>query len=391
MYARSAGAAGGQRPPGEAGAWSDEAVHCVVSVLASASDPGHADSCGAIASRLDALAADGISCLRLVPVVIGGPPVGPATDHPSRGMWPEGFVAGVQDLTAAATRLGMRVLLDVGRRPAHSPAEWHAQLEAGRFWCGHGVDGVVLPTPAISGSPATMAERAALFAHPSGDPHRDKWFLAVDGVPVPVGMMAETARQRALFRARLLPALLEGLRLQTGNPLLGLVIRLAIGIVREGVEPIVPFPAGSPAVPPIGPLLGLDPRRLELIDRLLLALPGPPQIVMGEGGARTGTVRLRTLIGRRRQSAALTRGTASPISLGAGPTFAVLREAAEDAVLVVGNLSDGATPVACDLTGYEGWLVVDMVQGCARGRVTADTVRFGLPPYGCEWLRLVPA
>jgi hypothetical protein len=322
----------------------------------------------------------------------------------------------------AARNNGIRTLVQCSGDPRR-----YGELT--RLWLTCGADGVVLPRA----ERRCRTARARSGSHPptKGGPN-PTLFVRINGVAVPCGEGHDPIRELGAFRAQIVPALAEALRRERGVPLLGLVIRLALRIAGgrlryqdecdEG-----PDGAITTAVQDSEPLRlarcadGFGPR-LDLLHGLLFALPGPPTLLFGDEIGIDDVVRgpdghrspmrwrrgpdgdvipvedrsgssllnlVRTLARLRRRSRALTSGDARPVSYGAGPGVAFLRECCRDVMLIVANLSSQPRVVECDLSGHEREHLEDVVAGRVVSPVLDAWHSIALGPYGWQWLRLV--
>jgi maltose alpha-D-glucosyltransferase/alpha-amylase len=201
----------------------------------------------------------------------------------------------------------------------------------------------------------------------------------------------------------------------------------------------------------LAPLLERDRRRIELMNGLLLSMPGTPviyygdEIMMGDNihlgdrdGVRTpmqwsidrngGFSRVdpaalvlppimdpiygyqavnveaqasnphsmlnwtRTMLAVRRRHRAFGRGTQRFLYPGNRKVLAYLREYAEDGtdevILCVSNLARTAQAVELDLSAFTGRTPVDIVGGSVFPRIGQLTYLLTLPPYGFYWFVL---
>ena len=199
----------------------------------------------------------------------------------------------------------------------------------------------------------------------------------------------------------------------------------------------------------LAPLLENDRRRIELLNCLLLTLPGSPIIYYGDeigmgdniylgdrNGVRTpmqwsrdrnagfstaeeGRLYLpvitdpvygyqavnvaaqratpssllntmRRLIATRKRSSAFGRGTIEFLRPRNTAVLAFLREHGEDRILVVANLSERSQPVELDLARHRGAVPFELL-GETRFPPVGDTPYFlSLGPHGFYWFRLDP-
>ena len=203
----------------------------------------------------------------------------------------------------------------------------------------------------------------------------------------------------------------------------------------------------------LAPLLERDRRRIELMNGLLLSMPGTPVIYYGDeigmgdnihlgdrDGVRTpmqwsvdrngGFSRadpaslvlppimdpiygfpavnvesqardqhsllswMRTMLAVRRQHRAFGRGTQRFLYPTNRKILAYLREygdeAGEETLLCVSNLSRTAQAVALDLSAYSGRTPVDIVGGAAFPPIGQLNYLLTLPPYAFYWFILTP-
>jgi len=200
----------------------------------------------------------------------------------------------------------------------------------------------------------------------------------------------------------------------------------------------------------LAPLLENDRRRIELMNALLLTLPGSPIIYYGDeigmgdnvylgdrNGVRTpmqwsrdrnagfstaeeGRLYLpvitdpvygyqavnvaaqratpssllntmRRLIATRKRSKAFGRGTIEFLRPRNTSVLAFLREHGDERVLVVANLSERSQPVELDLSRYPGAIPFELL-GDTRFPPVGDRPYFlSLGPHGFYWFRLDPA
>jgi len=394
-----------QHPATETGSWYAEAVlyRLGVGAFYDADHDGIGDFEGLI-RKLPYLQSLGVTCVDLF--------------APNRDQHAEFVRFGL-----AARTAGVRVLVELAGNPAR-------QRDESAYWLDHDADGVVLTSP-----PAACTNGCARRARPApdGTQRRGMSFVRVNGVPVPCAGGQDAIGGLGAFRAQVVPTLMEGFTRQSGVPLLGLMVRLALRMTSgrawhedddEG-WPGTPTSAGGSHVPPRLARLTEGPGpRLNLLHALLFALPGPPLLVFGDEIGMDDVVRdpagnwspmrwhrgqdgdavsvqsqerlrssllnrVRTLARQRRRSNALGCGNASPVGLGAGPGVAFLRECGGETILVVANFSPVVHVVACDLSGHEGKRVDDMVGEKPFPPVLDAQYRVNLGPYGWKWLRLV--
>ncbi|MBI2206354.1 MAG: maltose alpha-D-glucosyltransferase [Candidatus Rokubacteria bacterium] len=197
----------------------------------------------------------------------------------------------------------------------------------------------------------------------------------------------------------------------------------------------------------LAPLMDNDRRRVELLNALLLTLPGSPIIYYGDeigmgdnvylgdrNGVRTpmqwssnrnadfsttDSARLylpvvndpvyghqavnvatqsrqpssllntmKRMIAVRKQSGAFGRGTIEFLRPRNGTVLAFIRRFEDDAILVVANLSERSQPVELDLRAHQGATPVELL-GETRFPPVGDTPYFlSLGPHGYYWFRL---
>ncbi|WP_174297800.1 maltose alpha-D-glucosyltransferase, partial [Sphingomonas bacterium] len=200
----------------------------------------------------------------------------------------------------------------------------------------------------------------------------------------------------------------------------------------------------------LAPLMERDRRRIELMNALLLSMPGTPvlyygdEIGMGDNvylgdrdGVRTpmqwssdrngGFSRadpqrltlpviqdplygyqavnveaqeedrhsllnwLKRMLAVRREHQAFGRGTQRFLRPANRRILAYLRELGDDVVLCVANLGQSAQAVELDLAGMEGMVPVEMLGGAAFPAIGAMPYPLTLTPYGFLWFRLSAA
>ena len=200
----------------------------------------------------------------------------------------------------------------------------------------------------------------------------------------------------------------------------------------------------------LAPLLENDRRRIELLNSLLLTLPGSPIIYYGDeigmgdnislgdrNGVRTPMQwsrdrnagfstapedrlylpvttdpiygyqavnvaaqrstpssllnTMRRLIATRKRSTAFGRGTIEFLKPRNTTVLAFTRELPEEKILVVANLSERSQPVELDLARYRGTIPFELL-GETRFPPVGDRPYFlSLGPHGFYWFRLDPA
>ena len=197
----------------------------------------------------------------------------------------------------------------------------------------------------------------------------------------------------------------------------------------------------------LAPLLSHDRRRMELMNALLLSMPGTPVIYYGDeigmgdnihlgdrDGVRTpmqwssdrngGFSRadaaslvlpaindpiygfqainveaqaadqhsplnwMRRMLAVRKRFPAFGRGTLRFLYPGNRKVMAYLREEGDDVLLCVCNLSRGAQAVELDLASFQGRVAVELMGGAVFPAVGAGPYVLTLPPYGFYWFML---
>ena len=197
----------------------------------------------------------------------------------------------------------------------------------------------------------------------------------------------------------------------------------------------------------LAPLLERDRRRIELMNGLLLSMPGTPVIYYGDeigmgdniflgdrdgvrtpmqwsmdrngGFSRADPARMvlppimdanygfqavnveaqaadqhsmlnwtRRMLAVRKRHQAFGRGTQRFLYPGNRKVLAYLREYGGDTILCVSNLSRSAQAVELDLSGFAGRTLVDLVGGSAFPPAGALPYLLTLPPYGFFWFLL---
>jgi maltose alpha-D-glucosyltransferase/alpha-amylase len=197
----------------------------------------------------------------------------------------------------------------------------------------------------------------------------------------------------------------------------------------------------------LAPLMENDRRRIELLNCLVLTLPGSPIIYYGDeigmgdniylgdrNGVRTpmqwssdknagfSTVEesrlylpviadpvygyqavnvaaqlktpssllntMKRLIAVRGQSVAFGRGSIEFLRPRNDSILAFLREYGDDTILVVANLSDRSQPVELDLARYRAAVPFEMLGGTRFPPITATPYFLSLGPQGFYWFRL---
>lgn len=197
----------------------------------------------------------------------------------------------------------------------------------------------------------------------------------------------------------------------------------------------------------LAPLLERDRRRVELMNSLLLSMPGTPVLYYGDelgmgdnihlgdrdgvrtpmqwsadrngGFSRADPERLqlppimsplygyeainveaqqrdphsllnwtRRMLAQRRQTQAYGRGSLRFLSPGNRKVLAYLREWQETTVLCVANLSAAAQPVELPLQAYNGAVPVELLGGTPFPAIGELPYLLTLPPYGFYWFDL---
>jgi len=197
----------------------------------------------------------------------------------------------------------------------------------------------------------------------------------------------------------------------------------------------------------LAPLLERDRRRIELMDSLLLSMPGTPVLYYGDelgmgdnihlgdrdgvrtpmqwspdrngGFSRADPERLllpplmgplygyeavnaeaqqrdphsllnwtRRMLAKRRQTHAFGRGTLRFLYPGNRKILAYLREHEETGILCVANLSNAAQPVELALQEFAGRVPIEMLGGTPFPAIGQLPYLLTLPPYGFYWFEL---
>jgi maltose alpha-D-glucosyltransferase/alpha-amylase len=197
----------------------------------------------------------------------------------------------------------------------------------------------------------------------------------------------------------------------------------------------------------LAPLLERDRRRIELMNSLLLSMPGTPVIYYGDeigmgdnihlgdrDGVRTpmqwspdrngGFSRadpenlvlpalqspqygfqavnveaqhrdphsllnwMRRMLAKRRQHQAFGRGSLNFLYPGNRKILAYVREHEQDTILCVVNLSNAPQAVELDLSAYQGRVPVELLGGTPFPPIGELTYLLTLPPYGFYWFEL---
>lgn len=199
----------------------------------------------------------------------------------------------------------------------------------------------------------------------------------------------------------------------------------------------------------LSPLMSNDRRKIDLMQSLLLTLPGTPilyygdEIGMGDNihlGDRNGVRTpmqwssdrnggfslgdpsslfsppiqnpvygfqvvnvevqtryptsplntLRQMIAVRQSVQVFGRGTMKVLSPKNRKIMAYIREFEGRVVLVLNNLSDSTESVTVDLAAYYGWTPVEMFSEVSFPKISRTPYHFAISPYGFFWLRLSP-
>ncbi|MCW3152827.1 maltose alpha-D-glucosyltransferase [Achromobacter spanius] len=197
----------------------------------------------------------------------------------------------------------------------------------------------------------------------------------------------------------------------------------------------------------LAPLLERDRRRVELMNSLLLSMPGTPVLYYGDelgmgdnvhlgdrdgvrtpmqwspdrngGFSRADPERLplpvlmgplygyeavnveaqqrdphsllnwtRRMLAQRRQTHAFGRGTLRFIQAGNRKILAYLRQWNDTIILCVANLSNAAQPVELPLQAFSGRVPVEMLGGTPFPAIGELPYLLTLPPYGFYWMDL---
>lgn len=197
----------------------------------------------------------------------------------------------------------------------------------------------------------------------------------------------------------------------------------------------------------LAPLLERDRRRVELMNSLLLSMPGTPVLYYGDelgmgdnvhlgdrdgvrtpmqwspdrngGFSRADPERLplpvlmgplygyeavnveaqqrdphsllnwtRRMLAQRRQTHAFGRGTLRFIQAGNRKILAYLRQWRDTTILCVANLSNAAQPVELPLQAFNGRVPVEMLGGTPFPAIGELPYLLTLPPYGFYWMDL---
>ena len=197
----------------------------------------------------------------------------------------------------------------------------------------------------------------------------------------------------------------------------------------------------------LAPLMGNDRRKIELLNTLLMSMPGTPIVYYGDeigmgdnvflgdrNGVRTpmqwngswnsgfseadaqalyspiivdppygytgvnviaqerteaSLLRwMRRLIAVRRTTCAFGRGTLEFLHPANRRILAFLRRHEEDTILVVCNLSNGAEPAELDLARFDGWVPREMWSERPFPTIGTRPYMLTFGPYGYYWFRL---
>jgi len=98
----------------------------------------------------------------------------------------------------------------------------------------------------------------------------------------------------------------------------------------------------------------------------------------------------RKILSVRKKHPAFGRGSLTFVLPAQPELLAYVRQAEEDTVLVVTNLSSKFIRTALDLSAFNGWNVADAFDGAAFPSVDDQEYVLTLPPYGYFWLELQP-
>lgn len=98
----------------------------------------------------------------------------------------------------------------------------------------------------------------------------------------------------------------------------------------------------------------------------------------------------RKILAVRKRHPSFRRGTAEFVLPDQPEILAYVRQTGDDTVLCVTNLSSKFQRTALDLSSHEGWKVVDAFDGSAFPSVDDHEYVLTLPPYGYYWLELIP-
>ena len=99
---------------------------------------------------------------------------------------------------------------------------------------------------------------------------------------------------------------------------------------------------------------------------------------------------MRRIVRVRRQLKAFGRGTFTPIEVHNRSVFVFLREWQDELVLCVNNLSRWAQPVELEIPQYDGWTPVELYGGTAFPKIGQLPYFLTLGPHTFFWFRLVP-
>jgi maltose alpha-D-glucosyltransferase / alpha-amylase len=99
----------------------------------------------------------------------------------------------------------------------------------------------------------------------------------------------------------------------------------------------------------------------------------------------------RKTLAVRKRHPSFRRGTSEFVLPDQPEILAYVRRCEDDTVLVVTNLSSRLQRTALDLCRFKGWQVVDAFDGSPFPAVADEPYVLTLPPHGYFWLELVPA
>jgi maltose alpha-D-glucosyltransferase/alpha-amylase len=97
---------------------------------------------------------------------------------------------------------------------------------------------------------------------------------------------------------------------------------------------------------------------------------------------------MRRMLTLRRQHSTLGRGTFEPVATDNRRVLAFLREDSQQQILVVANMARTAQPVHLDLQRFQGRHPVELIGNTELPRVTADPYFLTLAPHGFFWFQL---
>ncbi|HLV25526.1 MAG TPA: maltose alpha-D-glucosyltransferase [Gemmatimonadales bacterium] len=131
----------------------------------------------------------------------------------------------------------------------------------------------------------------------------------------------------------------------------------------------------------------------QLYSPVVTDMPFGFQNVNVEAQERVSTsllVWMRRIIRVRRQLKAFGRGTFTPIEVHNRSVFVFLREFENELVLCVNNLSRWAQPVELEMPQYDGWTPVELYGGNAFPPIGQLPYFLTLGPHTFFWFRLTP-